>query len=137
MWSYKVLQLWARVDLLMKVYSSFPKAPALLEPHYQIISCHIQDTLSWVGSNSSAENNFMLLCNFYVFLLIKTILTIICNHNSTHTRARACACVLSLTLSLSHTHTHVLSPPHANTIYIYIYIYIYMLVTIVVGNPFQ
>ena len=28
----------------MKGYSAFPKAPALLEPHHQIVYCHIQDT---------------------------------------------------------------------------------------------
>ena len=36
-----MLQLLARVDLgvmKMKVYSVFPKAPALLEPHHQIVS---------------------------------------------------------------------------------------------------
>ena len=31
----------------MKGYSTFPKAPALLEPHYQIVLCHIQDTRWW------------------------------------------------------------------------------------------
>ena len=30
--------------MAMKGYSAFPKAPALLEPHHQIASCHIQDT---------------------------------------------------------------------------------------------
>ena len=42
-----MLPLRARVDLgamAMKRYSAFPKAPALLEPHYQIVLCHIQDT---------------------------------------------------------------------------------------------
>ena len=37
-----MLQLWARVDLgamVMKGYSTFPKAPALLEPHHPIILC--------------------------------------------------------------------------------------------------
>ena len=28
----------------MKGYSAFSKAPALLEPHHQIVQCHIQDT---------------------------------------------------------------------------------------------
>ena len=35
-----MLPLWARVDLTvmaMKGYSAFPKAPALLEPHHQIV----------------------------------------------------------------------------------------------------
>ena len=44
---YQVLPLWGRVDLramAMKRYSAFPKAPALLEPHYQIVKCYIQDT---------------------------------------------------------------------------------------------
>ena len=40
-----------RVDLramAMKGYSVFPKAPASLEPHHQIVLCHIQDT-RWGG----------------------------------------------------------------------------------------
>ena len=32
----------------MKGYSAFPKAPALLEPHYQIISRHNQGTRSYL-----------------------------------------------------------------------------------------
>ena len=49
----------ARVDLRemgMKGYSAFPKAPTLLEPHRQIVYCHIQDTC-WKGGGSypSAE----------------------------------------------------------------------------------
>ena len=46
-----MLPLQARVDLgamAMKRYSAFPKAPALLEPHHQIVKCHIQDTC-WRG----------------------------------------------------------------------------------------
>ena len=38
--AYQVLPLQARVDLramTMKGYSAFPKAPALLEPHHQIV----------------------------------------------------------------------------------------------------
>ena len=38
-WPYQVLPLQVRVDLgamAMKGYSSFPKAPELLEPHHQI-----------------------------------------------------------------------------------------------------
>ena len=34
--------------MAMKGYSAFPKAPALLEPHHQIVYCHIQDT-RWGG----------------------------------------------------------------------------------------
>ena len=30
--------------MVMKGYSTFRKAPALLEPHHQIVYCHIQDT---------------------------------------------------------------------------------------------
>ena len=44
---YQVLPFRARVDLgamAMKGYSAFPKAPASLELHHQIIYCHIQDT---------------------------------------------------------------------------------------------
>ena len=42
-----VLPLRARVDLgamTMNGYSTFPKAPALFEPHNQIVYCHKQDT---------------------------------------------------------------------------------------------
>ena len=28
----------------MNVYSAFPKAPAILKPHHQIVYCHIQRT---------------------------------------------------------------------------------------------
>ena len=44
--AYQVLPLQVRVDLgtmAMKEYFAFPKAPALLEPHHQIVLCHIQD----------------------------------------------------------------------------------------------
>ena len=44
-----MLPLRVRIDLwamAMKGLSTFPKAPASLEPHFQIIYCHIQDT-SW------------------------------------------------------------------------------------------
>ena len=34
--------------MVMNEYSTFPKAPALLEPHHQIVSCHNQDT-HWEG----------------------------------------------------------------------------------------
>ena len=47
MGAYQVLPLQARVDLgviALKGYSAFPKAPVLLEPHHQIVYCHIQDT---------------------------------------------------------------------------------------------
>ena len=38
--NYQVLPLQTRVDqgaMAMKGYSAFPKAPALLEPHHQIV----------------------------------------------------------------------------------------------------
>ena len=38
--SYQMLPLLARVDqgvMAIKEYSAFPKAPALLEPHHQIV----------------------------------------------------------------------------------------------------
>ena len=31
--------------MAMKMYSAFPKAPALLKPDHKIVSCHIQDIL--------------------------------------------------------------------------------------------
>ena len=54
---YQVQPLQARVELgtmAMKGYSAFPKAPALLQPHHQIVKCHIR-TLVGGGSNSFAE----------------------------------------------------------------------------------
>ena len=42
---YQVLPLWFMMDLgamAMKGYSAFPIAPVLLEPHYQIVHCHIR-----------------------------------------------------------------------------------------------
>ena len=56
-----MLPLPARMDLwamTRKKYSAFPKAQALLEPHYQIVLCHIQDIRKgW--SYSPAEKNSM------------------------------------------------------------------------------
>ena len=49
---YQGLPIRARVDLrvvAMKGYSAFPKAPVLMEPHHQIIQCHIQDTCRFFG----------------------------------------------------------------------------------------
>ena len=46
-----MLPLRARVDLgamAIKGYSAFPKAPVLLEPHHQIVYCHIYDN-RWGG----------------------------------------------------------------------------------------
>ena len=40
--------------IAIKGYSLFPKAPALLEPHHQIVQCHIQDT-RWGVLTPSAE----------------------------------------------------------------------------------
>ena len=43
-----MLPLRARVDLgvmAIKSYSAFPKTPALLESHHQIVWCHLQHTL--------------------------------------------------------------------------------------------
>ena len=54
-----MLPLQARVDpgvMAMKEYSAFPKAPVLLEPHHQIVYCHVLDTC-WKrgGSYPSAK----------------------------------------------------------------------------------
>ena len=38
-----------RGAMAMKRYPAFPKAPALLEPHHQIVYCHIQGTHKWEG----------------------------------------------------------------------------------------
>ena len=51
---YQVLPHRARVDLgamAVKGCSAFPKAPVVLEPHHQIVECHIQDT-HWGGGLS-------------------------------------------------------------------------------------
>ena len=43
-----MLSVWATTDLgamAIKTYSAFPKVPALLEPHHQVVQCHIQDIL--------------------------------------------------------------------------------------------
>ena len=37
----------------MKEYSTFPKAPASLEPHHQIVYCHIDVTRSGGGAYPS------------------------------------------------------------------------------------
>ena len=53
-----MLPLRARVDLgamAIKGYSTFPKAPALLEPHHQIVKCHNQDTCWGGGLTPFAE----------------------------------------------------------------------------------
>ena len=42
-----MLPLWVWVNwgaIAMKGYSAFPKAPALLKPHHQIVECYIQDS---------------------------------------------------------------------------------------------
>ena len=53
-----MLPLRDRVDLgaiAMKGWSAFPKAPALLELHHQIVYCHILDTIWGQVSDFSAE----------------------------------------------------------------------------------
>ena len=53
----QVLPFRARVYLramAMRGCSAFPKAPASLVPHHQIVYCHKQDT-HWGGSYPSAE----------------------------------------------------------------------------------
>ena len=43
-----MLPLRARVVLEtmpIKMYSTFPKSPELQEPHFQIVECHMQDTV--------------------------------------------------------------------------------------------
>ena len=43
------LRVWVNIGALgIKRYSAFYKAPELLEPHHQIINCHILDT-HWGG----------------------------------------------------------------------------------------
>ena len=45
--SYQMLPPRVRVDMkamAAKGYSEFPKDPELLEPHHQIVKCHVQGT---------------------------------------------------------------------------------------------
>ena len=42
--------------MAVKEYSTFPKATALLEPHHQIVECHIQDT-HWEGGLTSLQRS--------------------------------------------------------------------------------
>ena len=42
--------------MTIKEYSTFPKAPALLEPHYKIVYCHIQD-ICWRGYPSAEKQS--------------------------------------------------------------------------------
>ena len=46
--------------MAMKGYSTFPKIPALLEPHYQIVSCHIQET-RWGSLTTLLRSNWFIL----------------------------------------------------------------------------
>ena len=75
----------ARVDLeerTMKRCSAFPKAPALLEPHHQLVSWHIQDT-RWVGEvlpsvekqsvYSTAPANWTSNCSLFSSCLISLV----------------------------------------------------------------
>ena len=41
--------------MAMKGYSTFPKAPAELEPHHQIVLCHIRTLVGRWGSYLSTE----------------------------------------------------------------------------------
>ncbi len=60
-----MLPLQASVDLgamVIKEYSAFLKAPALLEPHHQIVQCHIQDAHTLTAQNvfdKAKPNNYL------------------------------------------------------------------------------
>ena len=41
--------------MALKEYSTFSKGPVSLEPHHQIVLCHVQDIRCGVGSYTSAE----------------------------------------------------------------------------------
>ena len=54
-----MLLIRAKVDLrtiAMKWYSSFPKAPALLEPHHQIVQCNIWNNSPFVWPERGEHN---------------------------------------------------------------------------------
>ena len=110
----QVLLLRIRVDLgvmSIKEYSAYPKALALLEPHYQIVWCHIQDT-HWGSLTPLQRCSRGVFCslsrlgqkvNRDLSSLVTTLNTMMWTE---------CLVFVSLSLSLS--------------LYIYIYIYIYI-----------
>ena len=56
---FSINTLWARVDLgvmAIKGYTTFPKAPALLEPDHQIDKCHIRTLISGGGDLTLLQN---------------------------------------------------------------------------------
>ena len=65
-----MLPLQVKVDmgaLAMKGYSTFPKTPALLKPHHQIVKCYIRDT-HWWGSYRSAGLFLLFLAFWFICL---------------------------------------------------------------------
>ena len=47
--------------MAIKVYTAFLKAPALLEPHIQIVQCHNRTLVRGGGSYTSAEKENYIL----------------------------------------------------------------------------
>ena len=68
---YQVLPLQARVDLeamAIKGYSAFPKTPALLEPHHQIVrESYPSADVQSVYSTAPADWAKIMICNNYSF----------------------------------------------------------------------
>ena len=65
-----MLLLLARGDqeaVVVKGYSAFPKAPASLEPHHQIVYCYIQDTCWGWGLTEKQLVYFTVFNDFSFF----------------------------------------------------------------------
>ena len=97
-----MLPLRARVDLgtmAMKGYSAFPKAPALLEPHHQIVECHIQDTAEVQSVYSTAPApadwaNIYMCVPIYIYIYIyKCVYIYICVCMCIYIYIHICVCV--------------------------------------------
>ena len=87
-----MLSLRAKVDLgtmAMKRYSAFPKAPALVEPHHQMVSCHIQDARWGVYSSSEMQLVFSIApadwatnkMKFYIYMSVCVCVCVCVSHN--------------------------------------------------------
>ena len=64
-----MLPIWARVDLgtkAVKGYSTFPRAPALLETHHQIVLCHIY----YAFCLNVVQGHEMVLCHIRTLIVV-------------------------------------------------------------------
>ena len=95
--------------IAMKGYSTFPKAPALLERHHQIVFCYNRTLLQTV--NSTAPANYGTLSLSLIFSKLKVEIILIWNEikfDASHFFGVSSP-PLFLSLTLSHPPTHILS----------------------------